>query len=161
MDDAIAVSFNVDWFDANVSTPKMRQLEADLSEARRQLADAEASAKKANEDAGMYLWEAGQWKSQCTKAEVKLSAAQGRALLDKIDRMAAEVERDVIQDKLSAAQRDLAEARGIANELFAYTRALRDPKTLLYFDAFRLGDWSGVGAAYIRIRPEVRKEIER
>jgi hypothetical protein len=58
------------------------------------------------------------------------------------------------------AIRDLAEARGIAGELFRAYRELFNPKVRQYFEAYRLGDWSEVTEAYRRIRPEVRRRLE-
>lgn len=133
---------------------------ADLSEARRQLAEAKekiGSAFWVGHDYGR-LW----GKKAISREEIERCSREIGLLLSTLEQDEDSKPRaDESNELLSAAQRDLEEARGIANELFAYMRALRDPKVRTYFEAFRLGDWSAVGAAYKRIRPSVRKEIER
>jgi len=120
-----------------VNVDFVKQYQREVSELRRQLAEMAASAKKANEDAGMYLWEVGQWQSQCIKAEARLSAAQKKLWNAESEVVLLRAERNAAREQLTeardscrqetidhyATQSDLAEARSIVTQLFEIVRA--------------------------------------
>jgi len=205
---SVRIYGNTDWFDRHVSTDRIRQLESDLSEARRQLAEWQEAgervmAEKCPSDekhctcvpllrrqlaalqdvndatCASYMLDVSNLESRLAEAKEQLHDMDRRLVkaLNERDEMECEADRwlkaemrmveeankwhnqwNESNEKLSAAQRDLAEARKIVWLLIRFARSFWLNST---HPAIRATGEHNPGVAYYRLPRWLRKEIER